>query len=169
MACAPLLGRRLADTALGGELVQGQGRESAPGLARGAHIRPRLKPERSHGPPPAAAAAAQRASSKRLLFALREGLHTKPADQAARPKGYEQAVAAAVAHALRSPRDRMDTPGRPALMSGGQHPHLLRRGLLLGHRMWMVAKLIYMEQMMLGFENWWLSPLRIPSPWNLPF
>ena len=51
-------------------------------------------------------------------------------------------------------------------MSGGQHPHLLRRGLLLGHRMWMVAKLIYMEQMMLGFENWWLSPP--PSPRNLP-
>ena len=48
----------------------------------------------------------------------------------------------------------------------GAHPHLLRRGLLLGHRMWMVAKLIYMEQMMLGFENWWLSPL--PNLRNLP-
>ena len=40
----------VADTALAWELVQGQGRESAPGLARAAHIRPRLKPERRHGP-----------------------------------------------------------------------------------------------------------------------
>ena len=29
-----------------------------------------------------------------------------------------------------------------------------------------VAKLIYMGQMMLGFENWWLSPL--PNLRNLP-
>ena len=124
----------VADTALAWELVQGQGRESAPGLARAAHSRPRLKPERSHGPLLAAAAASQRPDSKRRLFALREGLQTKPADQAAQPKGYEQAVADAVAHALRSPRDRMVNPGGTTSMSGGQHPHLLRRGLLLGHR-----------------------------------
>ena len=47
-----------ADTALQGwELVQGLRGESAAGLARAAHITPRLKLERGHGPLPAAAAA----------------------------------------------------------------------------------------------------------------
>ena len=69
----------VADTALAWELVQGQGRESAPGLARAAHIRPRLKPERRHGPPPAAAAAPQRAASKRLLFGGRRAAHRRRA------------------------------------------------------------------------------------------
>ena len=69
----------VADTALAWELVQGQGRESAPGLARAAHIRPRLKPERRHGPLPAAAAAPQRAASKRLLFGGRRAAHRRRA------------------------------------------------------------------------------------------
>jgi hypothetical protein len=47
--------------------------------ARAAHIRPRLKPERRHGPPPAAAAAPQRAASKRLLFGGRRAAHRRRA------------------------------------------------------------------------------------------